>query len=136
MQVNQILKSEMDGPALATMSSVSLAFVGDSVFDLYIRTRIVGGHHTNAKNMNRMATSYAKATAQAQMLERIVLSQAEADVVRRARNTRLHTIPKSATPAEYQAATALEALIGWLYLSGREERLKEILDLCFEKENT
>lgn len=110
--------------------ALELAFVGDSVYDLTVRARLVreGGH---VRDLHRKAVGFVKAAAQSEALGRIepMLTEEEAGVVRRARNAR-QTPTKNADAADYHRATALEALIGFLYLTGREERLKEILEIC------
>lgn len=107
--------------------SLELAYLGDTVYDLYVRRRLVitGGR---MKDLHRAAVSQVRASAQSEALARIedMLTEEEQGVVRRARNTK-QSVPKSATPGEYHRATAFEALLGFLYLLGRHERLEEIL---------
>jgi len=107
--------------------SLELAYLGDTVYDLYVRSRLVAqGGRVGA--MHRSAVKYVCAHAQAAALGRIeaLLTEDEQAVVRRARNTR-QSPPRSADPAEYCRATALEALIGYLYVTGRQERMNELL---------
>ena len=107
--------------------SLELAYLGDTVYDLYVRRRLVvtGGR---MKDLHRAAVSQVRASAQSEALGRIedMLTEEEQGVVRRARNAK-QSVPKSATPGEYHRATAFEALLGFLYLLGRYERLEEIL---------
>lgn len=107
--------------------SLELAYLGDTVYDLYVRSHLVeqGGR---VGKMHRQAIRLVCAKAQAAALVRIQdeLTAEEADVVRRARNVH-QSPPKNADPADYQKATGLEALIGYLYAAGREERLGELL---------
>ena len=107
--------------------SLELAYLGDTVYDLYVRRRLVvtGGR---MKDLHRAAVSQVRASAQSEALTRIesILTEEEQGVVRRARNAK-QSVPKSATPGEYHRATAFEALLGFLYLLGRYERLEEIL---------
>ncbi len=102
---------------------LTLAYVGDAVFELYVRTSLLAGDRPRAGNLHRETVELVRAEAQARALEAIrpLLSEEEADLVRRARNQ------KSGRGAEYARSTGFEALIGWLYLSGRHERLEEIL---------
>ena len=107
--------------------SLELAYMGDAIYDFYVRRRLLqkGGR---VQAMHREATKLVCAHAQSEALGRIEneLSEAEAGVVRRARNA--HQTPtKNAAPGEYHRATAPEALIGYLYLSGQQERLDELL---------
>ena len=107
--------------------SLELAYLGDTVYDLYVRRRLVvaGGR---MKDLHRAAVSQVRASAQSEALARVeeLLTEEEQGVVRRARNAK-QSVPKSATPGEYHRATAFEALLGYLYLMHREERLHEIL---------
>lgn len=111
----------------ALPGSLELAYLGDTVYDLYVRSHLVeqGGR---VGKMHRQAIRLVCAKAQAEALTRIQdeLTEEEANVVRRARNVH-QSPPKNADPADYQKATGLEALIGYLYASGREERLGELL---------
>ena len=110
--------------------SLELAYLGDSLYDLYVREHLIakGGR---VRAMHREAIALVCAHAQSEALLRIAdrLTGAEADVVRRARNTR-QSPPKNADPGEYHRATALEALIGWLYVTGRQERMNALLALA------
>ena len=107
--------------------SLELAYLGDSLYDLYVREHLIarGGR---VRALHRDAVHLVCAHAQSEALQRVegLLTEAEADVVRRARNAH-QTPPKNADPGEYHHATALEALIGWLYVTGRRERMNEIL---------
>ena len=111
----------------ALPGSLELAYLGDTVYDLYVRSHLVekGGR---VGKMHRQAIKLVCAHAQAEALSRIQdeLTEEEANVVLRARNVH-QSPPKNADPADYQKATGLEALIGYLYASGREERLGELL---------
>ncbi len=107
--------------------SLELAYLGDTVYDLYVRARLVqrGGR---MKQLHRQAISVVCAHAQSEALRAIEerLTGEEQDVVRRARNCKQHP-PRNADPAEYHRATSLEALIGYLYVQGRDERLDELV---------
>lgn len=111
------------------LSPLRLAYIGDAVHDLYVRTALVfqGG---KAGAMHRDAIRHVNAAAQSGALARIAedLTETEADVVRRGRNAHAHhNVPKRADPADYKQATGLEALLGFLYLTGQEERLGTLL---------
>ena len=105
------------------------AYVGDSVYELFIRTHLVNNTKLNPHKLHIEAINYVKAKAQAEILDRIqeYLTDEEKDIVRRGRNAQNHHLPKNANIADYSHATAFEALIGYLYLSKQDERLKEIL---------
>ena len=110
--------------------SLELAYLGDSLYDLYVREHLVakGGR---VRAMHREAISLVCAHAQAQALSRVAeaLTDAERDVVRRARNAH-QSPPKNADPGEYHHATALEALIGWLYVTGQKDRMNAVLRMA------
>lgn len=115
------------------LSSQALAYVGDAVYELYVRLNVVEDCPTaKNKSLHRAATDLVRASAQARMLKRIMplLTEAELCEVRRARNCQLNHIAKGATRAEYQASTAFEALVGFLYLQNEKERLKMLLASC------
>lgn len=118
----------------ALPGSLELAYLGDTVYDLYVRSHLVeqGGR---VGNMHRQAIRLVCARAQAEALGRIQdeLTEEEASVVRRARNVH-QSPPKNADPADYQKATGLEALIGFLYASGRENRLGALLERALPPE--
>ena len=107
--------------------SLELAYMGDAIYDLYVRERLLhrGGR---VQAMHREAIKLVCAHAQSEALGRIEgeLNEAEAGVVRRARNSRQNP-PKNANHGEYHRATALEALIGYLYLSGQQARMDELI---------
>ncbi len=107
--------------------SLELAYLGDTLWDLFVREELVktGGR---MKELHRAAVARVRASAQSRALARIEedLTEEEAAVVRRARNAH-QTPPKNADPADYCRATALEALFGYLYLTGQLERMKTLM---------
>ena len=117
------------------MSPLTWAYVGDSVYELYIRTYLSNTTNLNAHNMHVKAIKYVKANAQAEIIQRIMedLTDDEKDIVRRGRNTDNHHLPKNSSRQEYAYATAFEALIGYLYLTKQNERLENILKKVLEK---
>ena len=121
---------------LLNLSSLGLAHLGDSVFEVMVRSWLCLRGKAKAKDLHRATVAYVAAPAQATRFERIrsVLTQEEEEVFRRGRNTAPHSVPKAASRGEYQTATGLEALFGWLYLQGRTERLNELFSLMMEGE--
>ena len=107
--------------------SLELAYLGDSLYDLYVREHLIarGGR---VRALHRDAVHLVCAHAQSEALSRVegLLTEAEADVVRRARNAR-QTPPRNADAGEYHRATALEALVGYLYVTGNRDRMNAIL---------
>ena len=113
------------------------AYIGDSVYELFIRTNLVNNSNEKVHKLHVNAVKFVKAAGQAKILKAIEkeLTEEEQNIVRRTRNTQNHHIAKNATPAEYSYATAFEGLIGYLYLNKRDERLKYILSRALEEGN-
>ena len=120
---------------LKTLSPLTLAFVGDCIYDLILRTVIVERHNASPNQLHREKSRLAKAPAQAEMAEVLQehLTQEELAVYRRGCNAKSHTTAKNASVLDYRKATGLEALYGWLYLSGQEERLLQLLRLSLDE---
>jgi ribonuclease-3 family protein len=120
---------------IRAVSNLGLAHVGDGVFELMVRSWLcIHGKATN-RGLHKATVKYVAAPAQARAAEKILplLTQEESDVFRRGRNTNPHTVPKAASRGEYQTATALEALFGYLWLKGETERLNELFTLMMEE---
>ena len=126
------IKTEQE---LNTMSPLVWAYIGDSVYELYIRQHLIETTKLKPHQLHLKAIKYVKAKAQADILNKIKdeLSEEELDIVRRGRNSENHHLPKNADVMEYRHATSLEALIGYLYLSGKTKRMNELLAKCVEK---
>lgn len=107
-----------------------LAFYGDSVYEVLVRERVVTQHQTNAGRLHDMAVERVRASYQSEAVNVIesMLTEKEADILRRGRNAGGISVPKSAKPSEYRRATALEALFGFLALTGQKERIEELFD--------
>lgn len=121
---------------LGQLSPVVLAYIGDAVFEIYVRQRLIAGYTRKPHELHRAATRHVSAAAQAKLLERWqpLLTGEEADIVRRGRNTKSGQPPKNADPADYRHATALECLVGYLYYRGDRERLEQLIDIAFEND--
>ena len=133
MDINSVLSKEQI-PEINTLSPLTLAFLGDSVYEMFVRTKILAGGNRPANELHKIAIGYVKAKAQADAAHKILdmLSSDELSIYKRGRNTNIHTVPKNADMADYRHATGLETLIGYLYLKGEEERLLQILNLAFD----
>lgn len=116
------------------MSPLTWAYVGDAVYELYIRNHLVNTTNLKPHKLHIESIKYVKAKSQANILEKLenFLTQEEKEIVRRGRNTKNHHLPKNADVNDYMYATAFEALIGYLYLTKEEKRLNEILEKCLE----
>ena len=125
----------MERDTLLSLSTLGLAHLGDGVYEVMVRSWLVLHGKAKAKDLHRATVQYVAAPAQAERFERIrpLLSEEEEDVFRRGRNTDPHSVPKAASRAQYQTATGLEALFGWLYLQGRTERLNELFSAMMEE---
>lgn len=120
---------------IRAVSSLGLAHVGDGVFELMVRSWLcIHGKATN-RGLHKATVKYVAAPAQAKAAQRIlpILTEDESDVFRRGRNASPHTIPKAASREEYQTATAVEALFGYLWLKGETGRLNELFELMMEE---
>ena len=120
-----------------TMSPLTWAYIGDAVYELYIRNYLIDTTNLKPNKLHREAIKYVKASAQAKILEELqaILTDEEKEIVRRGRNAQNHHLPKNANLDDYTHSTAFEALIGYLYLSKQEERLEEILKESLEINN-
>ena len=122
-----IIKNEKE---INMMSPLTWAYVGDSVYELYIRTYLANTTNLNPHKMHVESIKYVKAGAQARILKSLNLSDEEKDIVRRGRNTQNHHLPKNASLEDYAYSTGFEALLGFLYLNKKDGRLSEILEQC------
>lgn len=120
-------KSEVD---IHEMSPLALAFVGDAVLELLVRARLVGTTRLQPNRLHTVATHYVSARAQSRELEILepLLTEAEANVLRRGKNASKASVAKHATVQEYRASTGFECLLGWLYLQGNTARVQELFD--------
>ena len=125
-------RNEVD---INTMSPLVWAYIGDSVYELYIRMHLVNNSKAKPHKLHIESIKYVKAKAQAHILKMIEnnLTEKEMEIIKRGRNAENHHLPKNATVQDYMYSTGFEALIGYLYLTKQDERLSEILKICIEK---
>lgn len=130
-----LINREKNETDVNLLSPLTWAYVGDSVYELLIRTHLVNKTKFKPHSLHIEAIKFVKAKSQADILKRLEehLTDEEKDIVRRGRNAENHHLPKNANVEEYMYSTAFEALIGYLYLSKRDERLKEIFDLILNE---
>lgn len=128
----EFIKREKDINDAKLLSPLVWAYVGDSVYELFVRTRLTNKSNAKPHKLHIESIKYVKAKAQADILKRIQdnLTEEEKDIVRRGRNTENHHVAKNANVADYSQSTGFEALIGYLYLTKQDERLEEILNMC------
>ena len=120
---------------LCAISSIGLAHMGDAVFELLARSWLCAHGKATGRGLHQAAVELVRAESQAERAGRILplLKEEELAVFRRGRNAQVHTVPGHASRAQYAAATAVEALFGWLYLSGRRERANELFRVLMEE---
>lgn len=118
---------------LNTYSTAALAYLGDSVIELCVRQRLVRLGYSTSSKLNKLSLEYVRATKQAEAMKRIadMLTEEEDAVFHRGRNIGHTNTPKSATVAEYRAATGMEALFGYLHLGGRQDRIEELFAAAY-----
>ena len=130
MKIEDFIPFNKNKEEVNQMSPLVWAYVGDCVYEMFIRTYLVDTTKLNPHKLHVEAIKYVKAGAQAKFLQSIydTLTEEEKEIVRRARNTNNHHLPKNSNVQEYMYATAFEALIGYLYLCQEYERVKEIVE--------
>ena len=114
---------------IRTYSPLTLAYIGDAIYDLVIRTVVVERANRPNGDLHHITVKYVNAGTQARMIEALQdrLTQEEQSVYRRGKNSKPHTMAKNATPADYRKATGFEAVMGYLYLKGETERMLELI---------
>ena len=119
---------------IRTYSPLTLAYIGDAVYDLVIRTIVVERGNTSANKLHHKTVAYVNARVQARMIEALMeeLTEEEQTVYKRGRNAKCYTTAKNATVIEYRKATGFEALCGYLYLTGKQERMLTLVKKAVE----
>ena len=125
------LRDGLDQESLRMMAPLQLAYIGDSVYELFVRTMILSKDE-NVNKLHKKAIKYVKANAQAESLTKLeeLLTDEEKSIVRRGRNAKINTLPKNAELSEYKRATGFESLLGFLFLSKNDKRLIELLEIA------
>lgn len=127
----------LEDDQIRAISSIGLAHLGDAVYELLVRSWLCAHGRATGKGLHRAAVELVKASAQALRAEKILplLSEEELAVYKRGRNAHVHTIPHNASRSDYLKATALECLMGDLYLRGKRERINELFAKMMEEES-
>lgn len=120
---------------IRTYSPLTLAYIGDCVFDLIIRTVVVERGNESANKLHHKTVTYVKAETQALLIDAMLsdLTEEELGVYKRGRNAKSYTTAKNASVGDYRKATGMEALVGYLYLQNRTERILELLQIGLHK---
>lgn len=113
----------------AQLNPVALAFVGDTVYSLYVRERLALSGCGKVSQLQKVAAQVVSAKGQSEFLDKLLpnFTEEEAEIFRRGKNAKKATKSKSASSLEYNRSTGLEAVLGYLYLTGEEERIRELL---------
>ena len=125
-----------DKQELLKMSNLGLAYLGDAVYEVMVRSWLCLHGKLTPGKLHRAALDYVAAPKQAAKMDLLlpILTEEEATIFKRGRNASPHSYPKGATRREYQIATGLEALFGWLYLQGQTDRLNQLFELILREE--
>lgn len=120
---------------IRTYSPLTLAYIGDGIFDVVIRSIVVGRGNTPVNQLHHKTSHIVKAHSQAMMAEVLLdeMTDTEKDIYRRGRNAKSHTMAKNATVMDYRSATGFEALMGYLYLTDAMDRILELVSIALER---
>ena len=136
--IDQYIKEqfEIGDVDIRTYSPLALAYIGDGIFDLVIRSIVVGKGNTGANKLHQRTSQVVKASSQSAMIERLIpyLTEEELSIYKRGRNAKSPTMAKNATMSDYRRATGFEALMGYLYLNDKFERLVELIKIGLDGE--
>lgn len=137
-EIDRYIKEQFDiGEVdIRTYSPLTLAYIGDGIFDLIIRSLVVGKGNTKASQLHKRTSRIVKAASQSAMMEKLLpyLTEEEEAVYKRGRNAKSPTMAKNATMSDYRRATGFEALMGYLYLDNRFIRMMELIKIGLEGE--
>ena len=127
---------QLEDTDIRTSSPLTLAYIGDAIYELVIRTILVEKGNTQVNKLNQRANRLVKASAQSEMIEKLKphLTEEEMAVFKRGRNAKSYTMAKNATMSDYRRATGFEALMGYLYLTEQWERMLELIKLGMTEE--
>ena len=132
--MENLFEINLSKPEIDAISNLGLAHMGDCVFEILCRAYLCARGEKTVDRLHRDTIAMVKAPAQAKFADRMLplLTEEERAYYRRGKNAHVHAVPRGATPAEYAKATGVEALFGYLYLSGRKERANELFQLVME----
>ncbi len=129
--IRSLAKKEVD---IREYSALNLAYIGDAVFEMYARTKVVKECKTTVNEMNKKTKSYVNANAQNEMYHKVIdiVTEGELQILKRGRNAKSKSGAKNASTSAYKHATGIEALVGYLYLTNNIERLNTIFSYILE----
>ena len=122
----------LDNINAGMISPLGLAYIGDAVYDVYIRSYVLGKGNTGVNKLHKTSTGYVSAKAQSYIIHNLAdsLTEEETAVYKRGRNAHSNTSAKNADVVDYRHATGFEALLGYLYITGNQQRLSEIIEMA------
>ncbi len=126
--------SEINTPQVECIAPAALAYMGDVLFEMFVRDYLLNKPHTKINQMHKKAVTYVNASSQAWMVKHLstFLTEEEQDAVRRGRNGKTGAVPRNADMADYRYATGFEALLGWLYYRNETTRLVQVMEMAVE----
>ena len=132
--MENLFEMNMPKAEIDAISNLGLAHMGDCVFEILVRAHLCASGEKTVDKLHRDTIRLVKATSQAAFADKMrpLLTETELAYYRRGKNSHVHAVPKSATPAEYAKATGVETLFGYLFLSGQKDRANEIFNLVME----
>ena len=133
--MNDYFQPQLTEDQLRAISSIGLAHMGDAVFEILVRAWLCAHGKATGKGLHQATVALVRAESQAERAERILplLTEEEQAVFRRGRNAHVHSVPPSASRADYLKATALECLLGYLYLHGATGRINQLFTIMMEE---
>lgn len=120
-------------PDPSAMSPLTLAYIGDAVYEMVIRTKVISESGAQVNKLHKESTSFVKAHAQAEIVRILPLTEEEEKIFKRGRNAKSYSMAKNATMSDYRNATGFEALIGYLYLNGQTDRMLQLIKTGLER---
>lgn len=131
---NVDLHKEFSKREIESLHPIKLAYIGDAIYEVYIRRYVLANYNLRIRDINKMTIDYVKATSQAYIANQLkpLFTEAEGKIFKRGRNSNSNTTPKNTSRIDYKLATGFESVIGYLYLSGEEDRLDEIISKSIE----
>lgn len=120
------------------LNGLALAYMGDGIYEVYVRNHVMHKGLTKPNQLHATATKFVSAKAQALLMQQMLeqedfLNEEELEIYKRGRNSKSHTVAKNADVGTYRIATGFEALMGYLYLSGQQARLEELINWCLQQ---
>ena len=133
--MENFFEMNMTKAQIDAISNLGLAHMGDCVYEMLVRAYLCAEGNKTVAQLHKQTISMVKATYQAAFVDKMLplLTEEEMTYYRRGKNSHVHAVPKSATPAQYAKATGLEAMFGYLFLSGKKERANEIFNLVMKE---